>query len=496
MIHNISDIFARYQIRHVTIDSRHVLPSAAFFAIKGHSVNGNDFIEQALAKGALIAITDEASKVVDNERVFYVADIEQALHQALDLLYPLRPEKIIAVTGTNGKSSVVSYVHQILSQLGQSSCALGTLGINCNKMLDQAKYPEYQQIAKAGLTTLDIVSFRAIMHILAEQGVRHVACEASSHGIDQDRIYGIKADAAGFTSFSQDHLDYHGSMERYLAAKLKLFSNYLKDGGAAVIKQDEHYMPAMRSFLEEHAISYSLVGTNTDCDINFQILEHDLDQQKIKLSCSGFEHIFTTGIIGSFQASNLLIAAKLVANIGFDFAEIIEALPEVIAVQGRLQKITVDKEQKPGSPYIFVDYAHTPDALEKSLLELKALMPSSGRLFVIFGCGGDRDKLKRPMMGKVADEIADMVIITDDNPRTEDPAIIRQEIAAAATKAQIITPRDKAIIAAIEQMGSKDALLISGKGHEDYQIIGKQIHHFSDIEVATSALKKKMNIGE
>ena len=312
-----------------------------------------------------------------------------------------------------------------------------------------------------------------------------MAFEASSHGLHQKRMGNIKVKSAAFTSFSQDHLDYHQTMENYLHAKLDLFLNNLEKDGDAVINMEIDNFQYVQKFLEDNNISYTTVGGNGDIHIISN--DQNINHQNIMFKFQDKIYEFQTEIIGSFQAINLLIAAKVVYNLAINFEQIVSVLPNIQSVCGRLQRIT----HKDDKYHIFVDYAHTPDALQRSLTELKKLKNIAGKLYVVFGCGGDRDKSKRPIMGKIASEIADKVIITDDNPRNENAAKIRNEIFSGSRVGDLIDDRKKAIIDTVNILKEHDILLIAGKGHEDYQIIGTEIIKFSDIEIAQYALNNK-----
>ena len=480
MKHKLKELFLRYGIKHISLNSKDIGKNSAFFAVTGRNFNGNDFIEEAFGKGALIVFTDNKSKAKDGV-IFYLENIRLAIAHGAEILYPKMPKNLVGVTGTNGKSSVVSYVHQILSMLGKNSACIGTLGVECN-----AKNFDPESFCYTGLTTGDPVNFRKYLDRLYKLGVSYLAFEASSHGLDQQRLGDIKVNSAAFTSFSQDHLDYHETIENYLQAKLKLFSNNLIEGGLAVINSETQYFDYIKQFLGQKKISYNTVGREGDLKI-IEIM-CDIECQNITFGFEGRIYRFQTNIIGSFQATNILIAAKLVHNLNIDFADIVPTLTRLKAIRGRLQRITEYNDPL----HVFVDYAHTPDALEKSLTELKKLKKTEGKLYVIFGCGGDRDRTKRPLMGKIAAKIADKIIITDDNPRSENPAQIRNEILAGAKNADIIGDRKEAIVNIINILNNDDILLIAGKGHEDYQIIGNEVKKFSDIEIAKNALNKKI----
>lgn len=475
----LENLFRQYKVCNVAFDSRQVSVGDVFFAIKGNNQDGNLFIDQALSKGAVLVLTDTPS--LEGNRVVYIDNIRLALAIAARIFYSLCPDNIVAVTGTNGKSSVVSYVHQIMCHLKLYSASLGTLGLEMNKKIDHM--PQLSE------TTADPISFMKTLHLLKKNGVDYVAFEASSHGIDQNRFGDLQVSTAAFTSFSQDHLDYHETMEKYLESKMKLFTDHLAKGKEAVIVKD-NYFDKIRSTLDLHKISYTSVGQQQDADIDILDCKQSISGQEVKLSFASKEYNFKTKIIGSFQACNLLIAAKLVANLGINFDQVIDIIPKLIAVKGRLERVTdIDSAY-----HIFVDYAHTPDSLLKSLVELDKIKPKDGRLIVVFGCGGDRDKAKRPLMGKIATENADIVIITDDNPRTEDPEAIRSEIVQGVQgDSTMIGDRKEAIYYAVNLLSKGDVLLIAGKGHESYQIIADKKIDFSDQLVARDAIKLARN---
>lgn len=488
-------LFTSKKIIDISFDSRKVKPGDAFFAIRGEKCDGNEFIQEAFEKGALLVFTDDHNSALHKDKVVCVEDIRMSLAIAACLLYPKRPTNIIAVTGTNGKSSVVSYVHQILSLLGKTSACIGTLGLESNAELTD----DFDNIENSHQTTSDPVSFRRLLDSLEKAGIENLAFEASSHGLDQKRLGEIQVKSAAFTSFSQDHLEYHKTMENYLQAKLGLFSDNLEVGGEAVINSEILFFDSIKSFLDQHSIQYFTVGRNGG--INVISCNGGVEGQEICFEFLQKKYKFSTNIIGSFQATNILIAAKLVYNLKIGFDNIVKVLPKLKAVCGRLQRIT-----EPSFDFqIFVDYAHTPDALMQSLNELKKIKLKDGKLCVVFGCGGDRDALKRPIMGKIATDIADYVVITDDNPRTEDSTKIRNEIVLGVanstgevsfeTKLDIIGDRKEAIFSTIEKLKRGDILLIAGKGHEDYQIIGNSVNKFSDIEIATLALKNLVERG-
>lgn len=482
MKHKLQEYFTKYKVQGITFDSRTIQAGDAFFAIKGGNFDGNNYIDEALKAGASIIFTDNS--LLDREDVIYLEDIKLSLAIASGLIYKKLPTNLLAVTGTNGKSSVVSYVNQILNLLGEASASIGTLGIESSKKLPSKLLNSYPK----SFTTADPVHFRQVLNDLANYGIINIAFEASSHGLYQKRLGDIKIKTAGFTSFSQDHLEYHKTLEEYLRAKLILFTEHLEINGEAVINSDIMFCDFIKKFFSDQKINYTTVGTKGD--IQVKSIKPSLKGQVIVYKFGGKVYEFKTNIIGSFQAINILIAAKLVTNLGHCFDKISQMLCKLSAVLGRLERIT----NKDSEFQIFVDYAHTPDALEKSLLELKKLKLKNSQLYVIFGCGGNRDPIKRPIMGSIAKNIADVVVITDDNPRNENPASIRAEIIAGIGDDAIeIADREEAINHAMAKLKKGDILLIAGKGHENYQVVREQTKYFSDVETVRNMLKERNN---
>ncbi|KAJ6644808.1 UDP-N-acetylmuramoyl-L-alanyl-D-glutamate--2,6-diaminopimelate ligase [Pseudolycoriella hygida] len=484
------------------MDSRIAKAGDIFFAIKGGSFDGNQFVEEVIKKGVKFIVTDNPdtlnnSKATINEvNISLVEDTRIALAEYIDIFYPLFPKYMVAATGTNGKTSVVSYCLQLYSLLGVDSSSIGTIGVEHSKGINLV---EIKKILEnfPNLTTLDPITIRCILHILADNNVNYVAFEASSHGLDQKRIEGIKVQAACFTSFSQDHLDYHKTMDAYLLAKLRLFTDNLLPGGIAILNSEIPKLNYIKSYLQMHHIEFLTIGRKGDLDIT--ATEQSIYGQNISFTYKGQPYNFDTTIIGSFQAVNLLISVMMVHFTGFHFEEIILQLPNVVPVKGRLARASDDT-----SPYhVFIDYAHTPDALEKTLLELKKIKLAGGLLKVVFGCGGNRDSKKRKRMGYIASKIADQIIITDDNPRHEQPNLIRQQIICgilSGFREYIgrncpnyieIGDRKAAIVQTISSLHTNDILLIAGKGHENYQIIQDIKLPFNDFEVAKEALDSR-----
>lgn len=459
--HNLIEEMKLLGITHITADSRKVESGSAFFAVS------EKYIDEAIRRRARLVISSGF-----DPRAIIVPDVRIALAEAAEYLYPEVPDHLVAVTGTSGKTSIVNYFMQICQLLGHKAAAIGSLGVKCtDKKLEQ------ELTRKDDLNTPDIVTMRKILSTLKKEGVDLVAFEGSSHGIDQKRIYGVKIEAAGFTNLSHDHLDYHKTMKAYLEAKLKLFSENLVEGGRIIVSSE------LKKYFATNNKEIIVVGASGD--ISITSTEQSARGQKVGFTYLGKGYSFLSGISGGFQANNLLIATALVDKALGNFDEIIKVLPKVTGVRGRFERVT-----NPNYGYqVFVDYSHKPAALESVLSELKVI--TNGKLIVVFGCGGDRDREKRPIMGRIANKLADIVIVTDDNPRSEDAGVIRSEITSSAPNAIEIGDREEAIRIAIEQARNGDIVLIAGKGHETYQIIGDKKLPFDDYEIAKKYIGTK-----
>jgi UDP-N-acetylmuramoyl-L-alanyl-D-glutamate--2,6-diaminopimelate ligase len=471
-------IFKELEITGLCCDSRKIRPGDAFVAISGESYDGNNFINVAIESGAEVVITDNLTIASGNfnNKIIYVENARIALSVLAGIFHPKLPEYLIAVTGTNGKTSIVAYCRQLYTLLNQRAASIGTIGIECD-FIEQKLY------SQQNLTTPDPLTFRSALHNLATNNINYVAFEASSHGLDQERLYGIKVNVAAFSSFSQDHLDYHKTMDSYLEAKLKLFKSNLLADSIAVISSEVEQLDYIKDFLAQNNVNFLTIGARGDVLIN--PIRSSMMGQEVNFTYKGTKYNFSTEIIGGFQSSNLLIAAFLVHKTGFTLEEVVAQLPKVKAVLGRLERVTSNKH----SFHIFVDYAHTPDALKNSLNELRKIKSTNGKLKVLFGCGGNRDNSKRGLMGAIASKLADEVIITDDNPRKENPGQIRREILQTAQGAIEIPGRQEAITKVISELQRDDILLIAGKGHENYQIIGDNIIEFNDASIAKKVLE-------
>jgi len=455
----------------VAADSRAVNPGDVFFALAGTKIDGARFIDQAIAAGAVAVVGERQPEGEDRVAFITVSNARRALALAAARAYPRQPATIAAVTGTSGKTSVAAFTRQIWQRLGHAAASLGTIGIVAP---DRCVY--------GSLTTPDPVALHRALDELAGEGVTHLALEASSHGLDQHRLDGVRVAAGAFTNLSRDHMDYHPTFAHYLAAKLRLFTDLVAEGGAAVIAADHAESQQVIDVARRRGLRIFTVGRAGD---GIRLLDAAIDgfAQVLTLEHEGRRRKIRLPLVGGFQIENALVAAGLVLVTGGDAERVFVALETLDGAPGRLERIG----ERNGAP-VFVDYAHKPDALAKAL---EALRPYAKRkLVVVFGAGGDRDAGKRPLMGAIAAAKADTVIVTDDNPRSEDPAAIRAAILAEAKGATEIADRAAAIRAAIAGLGPGDALLIAGKGHETGQIVGDKVLPFSDHDAAAAALKE------
>jgi UDP-N-acetylmuramoyl-L-alanyl-D-glutamate--2,6-diaminopimelate ligase len=460
---------ANVEISGITADSRKAASGFLFFAVSGAKADGAHFAQAAVKAGAT-AVAAERRLDIPGAAFVQVENVRRALALAAAKFYPRQPATIAAVTGTSGKTSVAAFTRQIWASLGHQAASIGTIGVVSPK-----------GEVYGSLTTPDPVDLHRTLDQLAAGGVTHHALEASSHGLDQHRLDGVRVTAGAFTNLSRDHLDYHPSIEAYLAAKMRLFDNLIVPAGTAVIGADNCYSHHVIAAAEKRGLKVMTVGEGGD-GIRLTGGAVDGFAQVIKLAHAGKYYSIKLPLVGAFQVENALVAAGLAITTGGDPAAVFAAVEHLTGAKGRLEQVGA----KNGAP-IFVDYAHKPDALAKAL---EALRPyAKARLVVVFGCGGDRDKGKRPLMGKIAVEKADRVIVTDDNPRSENSATIRAEILAAAPGATEIGDRAEAIRTAIAELQRGDVLLVAGKGHESGQIVGDKILKFSDHEAVAAALQ-------
>ena len=447
------------------IDHRKVAPGTIFGAFAGAQVNGEDFIPAAVAGGAIAVVARPEAKV---EGAVHIADANprQRFAGLAARYFAPFPETAVAVTGTNGKTSTVEMTRQLWRMTGFHAASIGTLGVTTAD--DQVS---------TGLTTPDIVTFLSNVAGLAREGVSHLAFEASSHGLSQYRTEGLPVRAAAFTNLSRDHLDYHGTMEAYFEAKLRLFSEVVVDGGAAVVWADDPHAARVIEIARGRGLNVLTVGTQGE---TLKLVSRDptLLGQGLTIEAAGKVHKVMLPLIGAYQAANALTAAGLVIATGGDVAATLANLSRLQPVRGRLERAVIARS---GAP-VYVDYAHTPDALEAAIAALKPHV--SGRLITVFGAGGDRDQGKRAPMGVVAAALSDKVYVTDDNPRSEDAAAIRAMVLEGAPGATEIGSRRDAIGAAIAEAGPQDIVLVAGKGHEQGQIVGDLVLPFDDVSVA------------
>src|SRR5499427_6508843 len=463
--------FETLAVSGISADTRTVKPGFLFAAVQGAKTDGLAFLPQAIAAGAAVVMAERApsAPLPDHVALVNVPSVRRALALAAAKFYPRQPSTIAAVTGTSGKTSVAAFTRQIWTALGHAAASIGTIGV----------------VTPAGeeygaLTTPDPVELHRIVDRIAGEGITHLAIEASSHGLDQHRLDGLRVGIAGFTNISRDHLDYHGSLEAYRRAKLNLFRNLVKADGVAVIAADHTFAAEVADAARDRVLRIIEVG-RTARDIRLISAAIDGFSQVLTLEHDGVRYQVRLPLVGAFQVENALVAAGQAIAAGDDVAAVFAALEGLVGAKGRLELVG----RKSGAP-IFVDYAHKPDALAKAL---DALRPyASGRLVVLFGAGGDRDAGKRPLMGAIAAAKADRVIVTDDNPRSEDPSAIRAAILAGAPGAVEIGDRNEAIRRAVAELEAGDLLLIAGKGHETGQIIGQKVVPFSDHEAVRDAL--------
>jgi UDP-N-acetylmuramoyl-L-alanyl-D-glutamate--2,6-diaminopimelate ligase len=457
------------QVTGFAIDHRKVAPGTVFGAFQGTRVNGEDFIAAAVAAGA-VAVVARPEARVSGATHFADAEPRRAFARLAAQFFTPVPQTVVAVTGTNGKTSTVELTRQLWRMAGMRAASIGTLGVTT---------PD--ETVSTGLTTPDIVTFLANMTGLAREGVTHVAYEASSHGLSQFRNEGLTVAAGAFTNLSRDHLDYHADMDDYFAAKMRLFDEVVTDGGAAVVWSDDAWAVKAKGHARRRGLQLLTVGTAGQA---IRLVSREPGQlgQLLAIEHDGATYQVKLPLIGAYQAANALVSAGLVLATGADPAQTFDALSRLQPVRGRLERAAINRA---GAP-VYVDYAHTPDALEAAIAALRPHV--SGRLIVVFGAGGDRDQGKRPEMGRVAASQADVAIVTDDNPRGEDPAAIRAQIIAGAPGLREIGDRREAIAAAVAEAGAGDIVLVAGKGHEQGQIIGSgeamRVLPFDDVTIA------------
>ena len=462
--------FGEVEITGITADSRETRPGWLFAALPGAKADGAQFISDAIGKGAAAILARDG--IANGVPLLTSPEPRRALALMAARLYPAQPATTVAVTGTSGKTSVADFTRQIFTRLGHKAASLGTIGL-----------VKPNGSVYGGLTTPDPVALHRTLAQLAGEGVTHLAFEASSHGLDQFRLDGVRLKAAAFTNLGRDHLDYHPTMEAYLAAKLRLFTELLPPDGTAVVNTDAEHAGAVIAAARQAGRNIATVGKTGDI-LALESLAPDGFAQSMRVRHAGKTTDIHLPLLGAYQASNALLAAGLVMATGAPADRVLSTLPRLEGVKGRLEIMGLVR-----GGLVVIDYAHKPDALAAALKALRPFAP--GRLVCVFGCGGDRDKGKRPIMGKIAASLANSVIVTDDNPRSEDPKTIRAEIIAGAPGAREIGDRAEAIRAGARLLGAGDVLLVAGKGHETGQIIGSTIIPFSDHDAVRDVLTEK-----
>ena len=469
-LENADDAMASREIDGIASDSRKVQPGYAFFALAGSKDDGLAHVGDALARGAA-AIVAERENPIAGAPLVRVADARAALARAAARMFARQPATIVAVTGTSGKTSVAAFARQIWLSLGLEAASLGTIGVVSRPLT-----------VYGSLTTPDPIELHRTLDRLAAASVTHLAMEASSHGLDQKRLDGVRLAAGAFTNLSRDHMDYHPTVEHYLAAKLRLFRELLPDGSAAVVDADSDVGLRVIDAARLRGLQVFSVGAGGNAIRLVSVAKTGL-ASTMELEFGGRRRCVALPLPGDFQVSNALVAAGLCIATGSEADAVFSALQSLEGAPGRLERIGEIR-----GAAVFVDYAHKPDALEKALAALRPYV--HGRLILVFGCGGDRDAGKRPIMGEIAIRRADVAIVTDDNPRSENAAAIRAQILAAAPSALEIGDRAEAIRAGVGMLKDGDALLIAGKGHEIGQIVGDTVLPFSDADEARAALRE------
>ncbi len=459
------------EISGLALDSRKVRAGDLFAAMPGTRTDGGRFLRDAQANGAVAVLGDARTAAATELPFLIAAEPRAALARVAARFFARQPRTVVAVTGTSGKSSVAVFTRQLWAGLGLKAASLGTLGLQTSNAAGDGS-----------LTTPDAISLHRTAAELEDMGIQHLALEASSHGLDQHRVDGLRISAAAFTNLSRDHFDYHGSSTAYYAAKRRLFAELLAPTGTAVLNADAPEFADLAGLAADRKLSVLDYGERAQA-LRLVRRTPTADGMDLEVELLGRRYGFSIELVGSFQASNLLAAAGLVLASGATVDALAPLLSGLRAPPGRMQLVA---RHRSGAA-AFVDYAHKPEALAKALEALRPHTP--GRLVVVFGCGGDRDAGKRPLMGEIASRLADGVVVTDDNPRTEDPGAIRDAVLAAAPSAREIGGRGEAIRAAFADLRAGDTLLVAGKGHETYQIVGAQALPFDDAEVLRDAAR-------
>ena len=465
----ISDLLSRIRAKQIAVegicsDSRNIKKNFVFFAIRGAKYDGNKYIDEVLKKKPSAIITSEKKTYKTNIPIITVNDVRKEYASVVYNFYSHKINSKIAVTGTNGKTSVVFFINSILNKLKNKCGVIGTLGSNFKNI-------------QTNLTTPDSLHIAQLLHKFYKNNYDTVAMEASSHALDQARLYGLTYDILALTNISHDHLDYHKNLNNYINAKLKLFTQNAKLNGISIISKDTQYYEIISKKLKSRKIKYLTFGSKK---ADFQIKEMSRTNSKVKMQLKHAykSYTFQFNNLPNYQIKNYLLAVSIVFKLGYEFNKIKSLSSNIPSVPGRMELVGIKKNKAK----VFVDFAHTPDALENVLKEAKQM--SRGKLHVVFGCGGDRDKKKRLLMGKIACKYADSIIVTDDNPRNENPQSIRDQIINNSEQMIEIPDRKKAIKYAANNLLSQDILIIAGKGHEKYQVIKNKFLPFDDVKIS------------
>ncbi|MER9304581.1 UDP-N-acetylmuramoyl-L-alanyl-D-glutamate--2,6-diaminopimelate ligase [Mesorhizobium sp. M0293] len=462
------------EVTGISSDSRQVKPGVVFFALAGTKADGAVYAADAAARGAAAIVAGKGSAIAGlSVPVLAVGDPRLALALSAARYFGKQPQTMVAVTGTSGKTSVAAFTRQVWEQAGYASASIGTTGVVAPGRNDYGS-----------LTTPDPIALHQLLRELADAGVTHASMEASSHGLDQRRLDGVKLAAGGFTNLGRDHMDYHPTIEDYHRAKLRLFDTLLPKGAPAVVFADDPWSAPTIEAARAAGLNVLTVGRHGDF-LRLKRVEHERHRQRAEVEADGVLYEVDLPLAGDFQISNALVSAGLAISTGTPVAKALMALEKLKGAPGRLDLVGTTAN---GAP-VYVDYAHKPDALENVLASVRPF--TTGRVIVVFGCGGDRDRGKRPIMGEIATRLSDVVIVTDDNPRSEVPETIRAAILAAAPGAIEIGDRRQAIHEAVAMLHAGDTLIVAGKGHEEGQTVGSETLHFSDHEEVRAALVER-----
>ena len=489
-ISNIYQVFGNLQnldaldIKDISIDSRKINKNTIFFGLIGQKNDGANFLQDVVINGSRVAVISQNSKFDYQEflqknpqNTIIIGDVFEILVEFLNIFYQPLPKNVYAITGTNGKTSTAEFTRQILQFLNKKSASIGTIGINCDESIKN-------NLEVSNLTTPDIISLYKNLTILKKFAIDDVAIEVSSIGLDQRRMAGLEIDVGAFTNFTQDHLDYHQNMQKYFECKMILFEKVVQKNGYSVLNSDIKEFAEIKKVCQKNQLKIIDYGYEAQA---LRIIK--IQNQKVDFLYNQQQFSFTTNISGEFQVFNILCAlGNILAKYNLSnekIAELIKNFDKLEGASGRMQKVCEHMGAE-----IFIDFAHSPDAIENILKLAKNI--AKNRVIILFGCGGDRDAKKRPIMGEIACKNADLVIVTDDNPRTENPALIRQEIMQKCDQSKTLEIADRkiAIAKAVEILQNGDVLIIAGKGHENYQIIGSQKFEFNESKIIKNAIKK------